>query len=128
MKSRTDLSSFCMHCLVHSGPAFFTLSFNVYISLLSLLLRNSNISAPFLLFVTFPYCPMFSFGLLAFPIPEFKSSTMTTSPCLLLFCRSTAIFPNFFCISLAVLLDSGGVYMFPEKKCFAPLSPLPSYP
>ena len=87
MKSRTDLSPFCMHYLVHSGPAFFsTLWFKVFISC-QLLLRDSNISAPFLFFVTSPCCPMFSFGLLAFSILELKSPTNTTSPCLLYFCR-----------------------------------------
>ena len=50
---------------------------------MSLLLRDSNISAPFLLFITSLYYPMFSSGLLAIPILELKSPTKTTFPCLL---------------------------------------------
>ena len=87
VKSRMELSPFCMHCLVHSGPdCFFIISFNAFISLF-LLVRNISISAPFLSFVTSPYCPFFSFGLLAFPILELKSPTNTTPPCPLYLCR-----------------------------------------
>ena len=69
-----------MHCLVPPGPGFFTLSFNVFISLS---LRNFNYSAPFLVFVTSPHCPTFSLGLLVFPILEVKSpTTSSTFPCL----------------------------------------------
>ena len=101
-------------------PCFFTLSFNAFISLL---VRNSNISAPFLLFVTSPYCPMFSFGLLAFPIFQLKSPTKTSSPCLIHF------------IHLLLSLRTSSVYLLPYsstlgacrcflRKDFSPPSPL----
>ena len=88
MWSRIERSLFCIYCL-HSPfwRRLFTLSLNVFISLF---LRNSKISAPFLFCVDSPYCSMFSLGLLAFPILKAKSPTNITSTCPLYFCASTA--------------------------------------
>ena len=68
---------------------------------------SASIIIIILILCYFPYCPiLFSFGLLAFPILELQYTTNRldyTSPCLLYFCRPTAISPNFFCVSFTIL-------------------------
>ena len=83
------------------------------------------ISAPFVFSVTSPCCPVFSFGLLAFPIFELKSPTNSTSRCLLHLSRSTATFPKFRCIPFTALFYSGGICMFPNKNISLPAPPVP---
>ena len=90
-----------------SWPCLFTLSFNVFNSLLSLLLRNFNISTPFLIFVTYPCCPMFSFGLLVFPILELTSLTTTVS--------LLALY-TFFVDLLPLFLRTSSVSLFPHSS------------
>ena len=114
IKSRIELSQYAL-----SSPfcfCFLALSFNVSISLG---LRTFNISSPSSCFVTSPCCPMFSFGLLAFPILELRSPTTycsTASPCLLYFCVSTATPPNFLRITSTVLFDSGDLCMLSSTR------------
>ena len=108
-----------MHRLVHSGSAFFTRSFNVVISLC---LRNVNVSSPILISRYFPilsnvliqFClPSQFLNLnlpLVLPLLAFHTclsyfcastatspTTSTTSPCLLYFCTSPDISPSFRC-------------------------------
>ena len=62
-----------------SSPFWLCLFYSVFNVFIPLCFRNFNNSSPFFFFVTSPYYPMFSSGLLAFPILELEFPTSTTS-------------------------------------------------
>ena len=90
IKSRRELSPSCMHCLAHCGPTVYI--YILFSVLISLRLKNSNISTPFLLFISSPCCPM----LIIWAARLLNSWIETAYSCLSYVWTSTASSPNFF--------------------------------